>query len=99
MAEAIRVIRNFCARSGLSYRFTVAIASGPVTAMTMKVPFLNPRLKRAFAEIAAEAQGGEPRQASDVFIAPVIPKPIILWIKEQYEKKFDAGERPAPSRT
>jgi hypothetical protein len=87
MRESIRVVKNFCARMGFRYRFSVAISSGAVTAMTMKVPLLNPRLKRAFAEIARDIldDGTGPRE--DVYIKPIIPKPIILKIKEHYEKK------------
>ena len=69
-------------QDGAAHRFSVAISSGPVTAMTMKAPLLNPRLKRAFAGIVADIlhDGAGPRE--DVFIKPLIPKPIILKIKE-----------------
>lgn len=87
MREAIRVVKNFCARMGLRYRFSIAISAGPVTAMTIRVPFLNPRLKRAFAEIARDIlrDGAEPRE--DVLVRPLIPKGILLRVKEHYEKK------------
>jgi hypothetical protein len=87
MREAVRVVKNFCARMGFRYRFSIAISSGAVTAMTMKVPLLNPRLKRAFAGIARDLlhDGAGPRE--DIYIKPIIPKPIILKIKEHYEKK------------
>jgi hypothetical protein len=85
--EAIRVIRNFCARLGLRYRFTVAVGSGPVTAMTRKVPFLNLKLKRAFAEMVRDMGDSGTDEREDVFVSPVIPKGIILRIKDHYEKK------------
>jgi hypothetical protein len=88
--EAIRVVRNFCARLGLQYRFTIAIGAGPVTVLTMRVPFLNPRLKAAFRDIARDAGSDEAAPIMDVFIAPVIPRNIILRIKEHYEKKSPA---------
>ena len=87
MRESIRVVKNFCARMGLRYRFSVAISSGPVTAMTMKAPLLNPRLKRAFAGIVADILHDGAGRQEDVFVKPIIPKPIILKIKEHYEKK------------
>jgi len=80
-------VKNFCARMGLRYRFSVAISSGPVTAMTMKAPLLNPRLKRAFAGIVADILHDGAGRQEDVFVKPIIPKPIILKIKEHYEKK------------
>jgi hypothetical protein len=87
MQESIRVVKNFCARLGLRYRFSIAISSGAVTAMTMKVPLLNPRLKRAFAEMARDLLREEAGPREDVYVKPIIPKPIILKIKEHYERK------------
>ncbi len=86
--EAIRVVRNFCARLGLSYRFSVAIGSGPATVMTRKIPFLNLALKRAFSRIVKDIRGAGSEKMEDMFIKPIIPKGIILKIKEQYEKKM-----------
>lgn len=85
--EAIRVVRNFCARLGLRYRFSVAIGTGLATVLTMKVPFLNPRLKAAFRDIARDAAREETAPMKDVFIAPIIPEDILLRIKEHYESK------------
>jgi hypothetical protein len=85
--EAIRVIRNFCGRLGLCYRFSIAIGGGPVTVMTMKVPFFNLRLKEAFASLVKDAGCGETARREDIFIKPIIPKPILIKIKEHYEKK------------
>jgi len=87
MEEAIRVVKNFCARLGLSYRFSIAIATGPVTAMTMKVPLLNARLKKAFAGIPRDIAGDGEWRGGDVFIKPIIPKCILLRIKERYERR------------
>jgi multimeric flavodoxin WrbA len=85
--EAIRVVRNFCARLGLSYRFAIAIAAGPVTVMTMKVPFLNPRLKKAITDIVKDVESDETARREDVFITPIIPRAILIKIKEHYENK------------
>ncbi len=87
MRESIRVVKSFCARMGLRYRFSIAVSSGPVTAMTMKVPLLNPRLKRAFAGIVRDILHDGTGRQEDLFIKPIIPKAIILKIKEHYEKK------------
>jgi len=98
MRESIRVVKNFCARMGLRYRFSVAVSSGPVTAMTMKVPLLNPRLKRAFARIARDILQEGAGWQDDVYVKPIIPKPIILKIKEHYEKKSVVLSAPEVQR-
>jgi len=94
MKEAIRVVRNFCARLGLDYGFAIAIASGPVTVLTMKVPFLNPRLKKAFAHIVADIEGDEGGHREDVFLPPLIPKGVVIKIKEYYENKSPSLRSP-----
>jgi hypothetical protein len=97
--EAIRVVRNFCTRLGLNYRFAIAIGSGPATVMTMKVPFLNPRLKKAFMDLAKDARGERTVTTEDIFIKPIIPKAILIKVKERYEKKSFALHRPTPRST
>lgn len=86
--EAVRVMRNFADRARLDYRFSIVIPSGAVTAMTKKVPFLHPRLKRAYADIVRDVSGGRSEPTPDVFVRPVLPKRLIIWIKDQYEKKM-----------
>jgi hypothetical protein len=94
--EAVRVMRNFCRRLSLHWRFAVCIGTGPVVAATRGLPFLYPRLKRAYAEIAADIRGSN-RSTNDYLVKPVIPESIIAMIKRRYERKgqmFD--KRPAP---
>jgi Flavodoxin-like fold len=88
--EAIRVVKNFCARVGLDYRFSIAIGTGPVTVMTMKVPLLNSRLKGAFIRMVKDMKADTLEPWEDVFIAPAIPKRIILRIKERFEENIKA---------
>jgi hypothetical protein len=85
--EAIRVIQNFCRRFSLNWRFAICIGTGPVVAMTKKVPFLYPRLKRAYTEIALDIQSGDREKKRHYFIKPIIPEAIINMIKRYYEKK------------
>jgi multimeric flavodoxin WrbA len=85
--EAIRVMKNFCARLGLGYGFSIAIGSGAVTVMTMKVPFLNLRLKRAFRRMVDDMKSDTTEPREDVFIPPAIPKMIILRIKDRFEER------------
>lgn len=89
--ECLRVIGNFCHRSSLDWRFAVCIASGPVVVMTRRVPFLDLKLKRAFAAIASDLKSEDSAPRDDYLIKPVIPERIILMMKERFEKKMDAG--------
>ena len=91
MVELIRVIKNFCRRLSLDWRFAICMGGGPVAAMTMKVFLLNMKYRRAFSAIVADIRNGDIGQKEDYFIKPLIPEPIMLWIKAQYEKKMKAG--------
>jgi hypothetical protein len=85
--EALRVIHNFCRRLSLNWRFAVCIGSGPVVALTKKVPFLYPKLNKAYTEIASDIRNTDKERKSGYFIKPVIPENIIAAIKRYYEKK------------
>jgi hypothetical protein len=89
--ECVRTLRNFCRRLSLDWRFAVCISSGPVVVMTRRVPFLDLKLKRAFAAMATDLKSGDPTAEDDHFIRPVIPAPICLMIKRQFEKKMNMG--------
>lgn len=89
--ELIRVMKNFSRRLSLRWRFAVSMGGGPIAATTVKVPFLNMRYKRAFSAIASDIENGGAGQKGDYFIKPLMPEPVILWIKARYEKKMEAG--------
>ena len=91
MGELIRVMKNFCRRLSLTWRFAVCIGTGPVAAMTMKIPLLNVKYKRAFSAIAADIKTSDTGQKHNYFIKPIIPEPLLLWIKARYERKMKAG--------
>ncbi|MBN2074691.1 MAG: NAD(P)H-dependent oxidoreductase [Dehalococcoidales bacterium] len=84
--EAIRVMRNFCCRLTLNWRFALCIGTGPVVVMTRKIPFLYPRLKRAYKLMVADISGISKEKPDDYFIRPVIPESIIAAIRRHYEK-------------
>jgi putative NADPH-quinone reductase len=90
--EAIRVIKNFCRRLSLNWRFAICIGSGPVVVATRKVPFLDMKLKKAYAEIASDIQGSDRGEKNNYLIKPILPEPIILMIKNQFEKKMRLPE-------
>jgi hypothetical protein len=90
MGELIRVMKNFCRRLSLNWRFAICMGSGPVAAWTVKIPLLNMKYKRAFSAIASDIKNGGAGQKDDYFIKPLLPEPVILWWKAQYEKKMKA---------
>jgi hypothetical protein len=96
--EAVRVVRNFCKRLSLHWRFAVCIGCGPVVAMTRKVPFLDLKLKRAYLDIVSDIHSGDESEKTDYIIKPVIPEPILIRIKNYYEKKGRMIEPSEPSR-
>jgi hypothetical protein len=85
--ESVRVVRNFCRRMALQWRFAVCIGTGPVVVLTRKMPLVNLKLKRAFADIASDIAGSDQQPKDGYFIHPLIPEFIIRRIKESYEKK------------
>jgi hypothetical protein len=87
--ECMRTLKNVCRRLTLEWRFAVCISSGPIVVKTRQVAFLDLKLKRAFAAVAADLKSGEPAPQDDYLIRPVVPAPICLMIKRQYEKKMD----------
>jgi len=89
--EAVRIIKNFCTRLNLRWRFAICISSGPVVVATKKVPFLDLKLKRAYNNIVNDVLEGNYKNINDVYIKPIIPKPIVLMIKKQFENKIKKG--------
>lgn len=91
--EAVRVVKNFCRRLSLNWRFAVCIGGGPVVVMTRRVPFLDLKLKKAYAEIASDIREDDKGERANYLIKPVIPEPICIRIKNYYEKKGKMIER------
>jgi len=98
--EAVRVIKNFCRRLSISWRFAVCIGTGPMVVFTKRVPFLYPQLNKAYREIAADIRYDERTIKPDYFIRPIVPEFIIAMIKKHYEKKgqmIEQKPKPRPS--
>ena len=91
--EAVRVVRNFCKRLSLNWRFAVRIGTGPVVVATRRIPFLDLKLKKAWAEIASDLGSNAMEARDDYLIRPVIPAPIIRMIKNYYEWKGQMIQR------
>jgi hypothetical protein len=91
MGELIRVMRNFCRRAGLQWRFAVCLGGGPVAAMAIKSPLLNMKYRKAFSAIVRDINTGHSGPIRDYYLKPIIPEPVLLWVKAQYEKKMKAA--------
>jgi hypothetical protein len=99
--EAIRVVRNFCRRLSLNWRFAVCIGTGPVVVATKRFPLLYPKLKRAYADMASDMLGADRDTKKDYLIRPVIPEAIIAMIKRHYERTgqmMEKDNRPQQAR-
>lgn len=86
--EAIRVLQNFCRRLSLNWRFAICIGTGPVVALTKKVPFLDLKLKKAYMEIVSDITVGDEEVRSSYLIRPIVPETILAMIKRHFEKKM-----------
>jgi hypothetical protein len=86
-SEAVRVVHNFCRRLSLNWRFAVCIGTGPVVVMMRKIPFLHRNLKRGYADIVSDIACGSQEKKEDILVKPVIPEPVLIRIKNYYEKK------------
>lgn len=91
--EALRVLQDFCKRLSLNWRFAICIGTGPVVALTQKVPFLDLKLKKAYKEIASDIAGSDEEVRSNYLIRPIMPETIIAMIKRHYEKKMHMMEQ------
>jgi len=86
MGEAVRVMKNFCLRLSLNWRFAACIGTGPVVVMTKRIPFSYRQLKKAYGQIASDIKGEANVTTHNYFIKPIIPEFIIAMIKKHYEK-------------
>jgi len=86
--EAIRVMRSFCEKVSLDWRFAVCVGTGPIVALTQRVPFLDLGLKKAYKEIVKDISGHTDIDKTDYFIRPIMPEKIIDMIKRRYEKRM-----------
>lgn len=90
MTEAIQVLRHFSARLGLSYRFAVAIATGPVAVMTSPVDI---RLRRALRAIPLDIQAQHSDPKPDLFIKPMVPRLFLDSVREFLDWRVQRGLR------
>lgn len=95
MAEAVRVLEHFCARSGLDYRFTVAIACGVVAVVTEPVDL---RLRRAYRAIVEDALLDRHEKKPTIYIKPLVPRIVMDTIREHFDRRVLRDVRRAAAR-
>ncbi len=83
-AEAVRVVKNFCARLGLEWRFAVAAGCGPAVLMTAPIDL---KLRRALRSIAADIQTGSREPMDDVFITPMLPRILMDTVRQHLDRQ------------
>lgn len=91
--EATRVMKNFSRRLSFNWRFAICIGTGPVVVLTKKVPFLDLKLKRAYAEMVSDIKSCSSEKRDNYLIKPLIPAPILIMIKNYYERKGQMIQR------
>lgn len=91
--EVIRVMKNFCRRLALNWRFAICIGTGPVVVMTKKIPFFYLKLRKAYAAIVSDIDSNDYSEKENHFIKPIIPEPILIKIKSFYERKGQLIEK------
>ena len=84
IAEAIAVVRHFCARAGLEYRFALAIACGPVAVVTEPI---DPRLRRAYRQLVEDIHAGPHAPASDIYLEPLVPRLLLDLVRETLDAR------------
>lgn len=91
--EALRVMKLFCKRAGLYWRFGVSIGGGMVVAMMRNIPIINFKLRKAYKLMYQDIKQDECSQIDDIKIKPVIPKSLMLYMKDSnWSKKFMAKQ-------
>jgi hypothetical protein len=87
--EALRVMELFCLRTGLNWRFGVAIGGGLIVAGTRNVPIINAKLKLFYRRVINDLYNQNGRQPNNMNIKPFIPKKIMIKIKDSdWAKKY-----------
>jgi hypothetical protein len=81
--EAIRVMKNFCARLNLHWRLAISIGCGPVVALMKPVDF---KLRRAFNKMAEDIIRASDDEIETLYIKPILPRIIMDSIRMQIDR-------------
>jgi len=82
--EAIRVVKNFCLRLNLNWRFAISIGGGPITALTKSIDI---KLRTAFKKMAVDINTTSDDQIkATLYIKPIIPRIFLDSIRMQIDR-------------
>ena len=82
--EAIRVVKNFCLRVGVKWRFATAIACGPAV---LKTGFFNLNLQKALKAMARDISAKAVGPAPDFYIKPILPRIIMDTVRKNLDRE------------
>ncbi len=83
--EALRVMQLYCIRFGFNWRFGAGIGGGLIVAMTRRIPLINRKLRQTYKRIIEDiirCDISAYETAENVWIRPVLPKPVMLYMKD-----------------
>ncbi|HVO38482.1 MAG TPA: hypothetical protein VMV03_05570 [Spirochaetia bacterium] len=83
--EAIRVLQNFCGRTGQRWRFAISIGCGAVVVMTSRIPVIRRALTSALSRIAADILGEAAGGRETISVRPIIPAFVGITIRRTLE--------------
>jgi len=82
--EAIRVIKNFCLRLDINWRFAISIACGPAVVLTKSIDI---KLHRAFKKIVEDIKTTLDDDLKEtIYIKPILPRIIMDSVRMQLDR-------------
>ena len=93
--EAVRVLRNFCRRAGLQWRFALSIGGGRIVKMTARAPLVRRTLMTAVARMAEDIRASSPRERETISVKPIIPSFIGIRIRRTMEWRAERRRKKA----
>lgn len=80
--ESIKVMKEFCRRTGLNWRFAISFGGGCITAVTKNIPVLNSKTMAAYEKIVRDINGRNTAGCEDIHIKPVLPRALMLKFRD-----------------
>ncbi len=91
--DALRVVRLYCRRMGLHWRFGVAIGGGMVVTMMRDIPLVNGPLRRALRRVCDDVLDPSEAPPADRSIRPILPLALMNYMKDSPISKRWAEQR------
>lgn len=85
--EAIRVIKNFCRRLGLNWRFAISLGGGPIYVIALKLPILKRKIRKNLNQITLDIKNNDTVMKDTIIGKPFISKSILIFFRENFIRK------------